>query len=151
MKRLLTLVFVVVFTLATSAQWKAPEGDVPAYNATRPAKGLKQPPILSGDQLTGPSFRHPAQTHSYKLAAKIPDVLHQLPCYCYCDRGHGHNSLRTCFESTHGAHCAACMREAIFAYKLTKEGKTPKQIREAIVRGEWEQIELSTAATDVKE
>ena len=49
--------------------------------------------------------QYPFQTHAYELAAKIPAVLHQQPCYCYCDRGMGHNSLHSCFEGTHGAQC----------------------------------------------
>ena len=123
------------------AQWSDPQ-DVPAYHAEPPAKGEALPPILSGDQLTGPFFREPWQVAVYKEAAQIPDVLYQLPCYCHCDRALGHTSLHSCFEGTHGAICATCAAEEAYAYKMTKLGRTPKQIREGIERREYESIDL---------
>ncbi len=131
-------------TIVASAQWSNPSEDVPAYHAAAPAKGL--PPVLSGDQLTGTYFTHPYQVVSYKIAAKIPAVLHQMPCYCRCDRALGHKSLHSCFEGTHGAACSTCMREAVFAYEQTKLGKKPAEIRAAIERGEWQNVDLLNAS-----
>jgi hypothetical protein len=143
MKRLITLALIGLATLTTSAQLgHAPGEGVPAYNAAPPPKGAKLAPIWSGAQLTGPNFGHPAQVKSYKEAAKYSSVLHQLPCYCHCDRNHGHASLRTCFESDHGANCSTCMQEALFAGEQTRKGKTAKQIREAVIRGEHLKIDL---------
>ncbi len=102
-------------------------------------------PVLKGDQLTGSYFTHPYQVTAYKIAEKIPSVLHQLPCYCRCDRALGHKSLHSCFEGTHGAACATCMREAVFAYQQTKLGKTPTEIRGAIERGEWQNVDVVNA------
>ena len=102
-------------------------------------------PILPKDQLWGESFKYPYQVRAYELAAKIPNVINQLPCYCYCERI-GHNSLHTCFESTHGAHCGICMKEVYYAYQQTKLKKTPAQIRDGIIKGEWKAIDLETAA-----
>ncbi len=82
---------------------------VPAYNSG-PTKS-DQAPILPKDQLWGEAFQYPYQAKAYLLAAKIPGVINQIPCYCYCERM-GHTSLHTCFESTHGAHCGICMKEA---------------------------------------
>jgi len=76
------------------------------------------------------------------MAAKIPAVLHQEPCYCHCDRTMGHNSLHSCFEGTHGAECSTCMKEGVYAYRETLKGRTPAQIRAGIERGEWENIDL---------
>lgn len=118
--------------------------EVPAYNAKSPSKPL--PPILSGSQLAGPYFSHPYQVTAYKMAAKIPTVLHQQPCYCRCDRAMGHNSLHSCFEGTHGAACSTCMREAVYAYQQTKKGKTPAQIRAGIERGDWQDVDLENAS-----
>ena len=70
----------------------------------------------------------------YALAAKIKPVLYQQPCYCYCDRHAGHKSLLDCFAGTHGSECDICQKEAIFAYQQTQKGKTPSQIRAAIIR-----------------
>jgi Protein of unknown function with PCYCGC motif len=127
---------------AVHAQYSDPQQDVPAYHPQPPAKGQALPPILSGNQLTGPFFREKWQVEVYKEAAKIPVVLYQLPCYCRCDRALGHTSLHSCFEGTHGAICATCAAEGAYAYKMTKLGKTPKQIRQGIERGDYKSIDL---------
>jgi hypothetical protein len=144
MKRILGLFALGLVTLAASAQWSNPAADIPAYNSKPPAKPL--PPILAGDQLTGPYFSHPYQVTVYKMASKIPAVLHQQPCYCHCDRALGHNSLHSCFEGTHGAACSTCMRETVYSYQQTKKGKTPAQIRAGILRGDFEEIDLDSAS-----
>jgi hypothetical protein len=143
MKRLLSMILVTLLAITTQAQWRPNPNDVPAYNAAPPAKGQKLRPVLAGADLMGPNFQHPAQAASYRAAAKIPKVLHQLPCYCYCDRGHGHNSLHSCFEDTHGAHCTTCMQEAILAEQMVREKKTVKQIRAAIMKGDFQKIDLN--------
>ena len=121
------------------------QGDhVPAYNAHPPEKGDVLP-ILPKDQQTGELFKYPFQAHAYELAAKITGVIHQLPCYCYCERI-GHKSLHTCFESNHGAHCSICMKEVYYAYQQTKLKKTPEQIRAGIINGDWKAIDLESAA-----
>jgi hypothetical protein len=76
------------------------------------------------------------------MAAKIPKVLYQEPCYCHCDLALKHTSLDSCFAGTHGAVCSTCMKEAVFTYQQTKKGLTPKQIRAGIERGEWQDIDL---------
>lgn len=144
MKRILGCLALGLVTIAASAQWGGdPSLDIPAYNAKPPIKPMK--PILTGSQLTGEYFSHPYQVTAYKIAQKIPAVLHQQPCYCHCDRAMGHNSLHSCFEGTHGATCTTCMKEAVFAYEQTKKGKTPAQIRTAIERGEFQTVDLETA------
>jgi hypothetical protein len=88
-----TLIFLFTVTLSMSAQWTAQEeqeGGIPAYNAGLPPKGTKLPAIMTKADLWGADAQYPYQTHAYDLAAKIPAVLHQQPCYCYCDRM-GHN------------------------------------------------------------
>jgi len=148
-RRTLILALLFLVTLLVSAQWATSQGSegavVPAYNAGPPPKGTKLPPILAKDQLWGADAQSPFQTHAYDLAAKIPTVLHQQPCYCYCDRM-GHNSLHTCFESTHGAQCATCLKEVYYSYQQHKKGKTATQIRQGIIKGEWKQVDLQTAA-----
>ena len=147
-KRGLTVVFLGVMVLAVSAPWaiSQQDGAVPHYNAGPPAKGSTLPPILGPEQLWGANAQYPFQSHAYELAAKIPAVLHQQPCYCYCDRGMGHNSLHSCFEGTHGAECAVCLKELYYSYSMHKKGKTATQIRQGIMKGEWKPIDLHTAA-----
>jgi|SRR5438874_1660949 len=141
-KRLITCSLVMAVSIATSAQMAPPAGDVPAFHAAPPAKGQRLPAILAGLQLSGPSFQQPVQANAYKAAAKVPKVIYQLPCYCHCDRHAGHTSLHSCFESAHGANCSTCMKEAFFAQQMTAQGKTAKEIRAAIVKGEFEKINL---------
>jgi hypothetical protein len=144
MKRILGCLALGLVTLVASAQWTNPSDDVPAYNATAPRKHL--PPILSGSQLTGIYFTHPYQVTVYKMAARIPGVLYQEPCYCRCDRVLGHNSLHSCFAGTHGATCSTCMREAVYAYQQTMKGETPAQIRAGIERGDYQTVDLLKAS-----
>jgi hypothetical protein len=148
--RALTLSLLLIMTLTMTSLWAAPqeqdeEGGIPAYNAGPPPKGTKLPAILAKDQLWGEDAQYPYQTHAYDLASKIPTVLHQQPCYCYCDRM-GHNSLHSCFESTHGARCSTCLKELYYSYQQHKAGKTAAQIRAGIIKGDWKQIDLESAA-----
>ena len=146
-KRALTLAFLFLVTLTLSAQWSDDANAlVPAFNAQPPAKGASLPPVLTKADLWGADAQYSYQTRAYELAAKIPAVLHQQPCYCYCDRM-GHNSLHSCFENTHGAQCSTCLKELYYAYRQHKSGKTAAQIRAGIMKGQWKSIDLQTAAS----
>lgn len=142
MKRVLLSVALGLVTVAGYAQWSNPADDIPAYHPEAPARGNQLPAVLSGSQLTGQYFHYPWQVKVYQQAAKVPNVLYQLPCYCRCDKALGHTSLHSCFEGTHGAICSTCAKEGAYAYKMTQLGKTPKQIREGIERKEYEQLDL---------
>jgi hypothetical protein len=147
--RAITLFFLLSTTLLLSTPFVAQEdetGGIPAYNAGPPPKGTKLPAVLTKDQLWGDDAKYPYQTHAYELAAKIPNVLHQQPCYCYCDRM-GHNSLHSCYENTHGARCSVCLKELYYTYQENKKGKTATQIRAGIIRGDWKSIDLDSAAS----
>ena len=142
---------VVLFLMVTvvSAPWLQSESeqDLPHFNTTPPVPDAKLPPILTKDQLWGSNAQFPFQTHAYELAAKIPKVIYQQPCFCYCDRSMGHNSLHSCFSGTHGAQCATCLRELYYTYTMNKQGKTAQQIRAGIIKGDWKSIDLSAAAS----
>lgn len=129
-------------TAASYAQWSNPSEDVPAYHPSAPLKVSALPPILSGGSLTGDNFRYPWQVHVYQQAAKIGNIIYQLPCNCRCDRALGHTSLRSCYEGLHGTECSTCAKEAFFAYQQTKLGKTPAQIRAGIAQHAYETIDL---------
>lgn len=147
--RALTLAFLGLLVLAVSTPWAISEQDeaTPKYNVRPPAKGSTLPPILGREQLWAGNDQYPFQSHAYELAAKIPGVLHQQPCYCYCDRGMGHNSLHSCFEGVHGAQCSVCLKELYYSYSMNKKGKTAAQIRQGIIKGAWKQVDLQTAAS----
>jgi uncharacterized protein with PCYCGC motif len=155
-KRNLLLALLFALTMVLTAPWSTSQNtpsnsqeeqaQIPAYNAHPPAKGTKLPPILLKEQLWGENAQYPYQTHAYELASKIPVVLHQQPCYCYCDRM-GHNSLHSCFENTHGAQCATCLKELYYSYSMKQKGKTAAQIRQGIIKGEWREVNLQSAAS----
>jgi hypothetical protein len=134
--KLLTLAVLFAVTLLAAGQ-----SGTPAYHPGPPAKGEKLAPILAAEQLWGENFQTPMQKKAYVLAAKIPDVIYQQPCYCYCDRI-GHKSLHSCYESTHAANCGACLKELYYSYEQTQKHKTPRQIREGIIQGEWKSVDL---------
>ena len=140
--RWILAIAVCAITVASYAQWANPADEIPAYHPAAPLKVSALPPILSGSRLTGENFQYPWQVHVYQKAARIGNVLYQLPCYCRCDRALGHTSLRSCFEGLHGAECSTCAKEGFFAYQQTRLGKTPAQIRAAIERHEYESIDL---------
>jgi hypothetical protein len=147
-QRVLSVGFLFLVTFVVSAPWAASQqaSAVPAYNAAPPPKDTKLPPILGRDQLWGDDSQQPYQIHAYELAAKIPAILHQQPCYCYCDRM-GHNSLHSCFENTHGARCDICLKELYYSYSQHKKGKTAVQIRKGIIAGDWRQVNPETASS----
>jgi hypothetical protein len=118
------------------------DNSVPAYHALSPAKGAALPPLMTQEQLAAAGLTAPAQKESYKAAAKVSSIVYQQPCYCHCDRHAGHTSLRSCFESAHGANCGTCMAEALYSYQMSKKGWTPQKIRDGIMRQEYTRIDL---------
>jgi hypothetical protein len=133
---------VCALTMVGFAQWSNPADDIPAYHPSAPLKVSALPPILSGSQLSGENFRYPWQIHVYLQAAKIGNVIYQLPCYCRCDRALGHTSLRSCYEGLHGTECSTCAKEAFLAFRMHQQGKTPTEIRAAINHRDYESIDL---------
>jgi hypothetical protein len=104
----------------------AAKGRVPAYYETPPDVSTL-PPTLSPELYTG------NKRLAYQAAKEIPKTLAQLPCYCHCDRGHGHKSLHSCFESEHGENCGICIGEALMARNLEKRGVSVSEIRKQII------------------
>ena len=131
--------FVMLHSGARLSARSAPaqsEEPVPAYHAQAPTEALP-------DTLDPAQFDNPVIKNSYALAAKVKKVLYQQPCYCHCDRAHGHTSLLNCFTTTHGSMCNVCMAEALYSYEQTRKGKTATQIREGIERGDWQHIDAA--------
>lgn len=104
----------------------AATGRVPAYYQTPPDVDAL-PPTLSPELFTG------NKRLAYQAAKDIPQTLAQLPCYCHCDRGHGHKSLHSCFESEHGENCGICIGEALMAQHFQQRGVAVGEIRKRII------------------
>ncbi len=122
MRRMVVCLAVGMLTVAAYAQW-LPNEDVPAYHTVAPARGVKLPALLSGNQLSGPNFQYAWQKTVYEDAAKVPNVLYQLPCFCRCDRALGHTSLHSCFEGLHGAECSTCAQGGVLRLQNVAEGQ----------------------------
>jgi hypothetical protein len=124
---------------AASRANQGSEEPVPAFHSDAPKGQL--PETLSPSEFTNVVVQN-----AYLLAARVKKVLYQQPCYCHCDRSHGHTSLLDCFASKHGSGCDVCMREAIYSYEQTYKGKSAAQIRAGIESGEWRAVDMSKYA-----
>ncbi len=113
---------------------------VPAYHTSLPKGPL---PATMNPAL----FAEPIVRNAYLVVGRTKRILYQQPCYCHCDQHQGHTSLLDCFVSRHGSVCDICVREAFYSYEQSRKGKTAAQIREAIIRGEWQTVNLSKYET----
>lgn len=107
---------------ATASDAKA----IPAHYETEPARDTLAPTL-------DPEKFKSTTRDAYRIVRESPQLIAQLPCYCYCDRGFGHKSLHSCYVDDHAAHCAVCVDEVLKAYEMQKRGLSPQQIREQIV------------------
>lgn len=131
--------------LLPAAQTQTPQAatnePVPAFHAQPPTDAL--PPTME------PSLFQDVMTfNSYAVASRIKKVLYQEPCYCHCDQHSGHGSLLDCFVSRHASGCGTCMKEAFYAYEQTHKGKTPAQIRDGIIKGDWGKVDTAKYSKD---
>jgi Protein of unknown function with PCYCGC motif len=110
------------------------DGQMPAFHAQAPTGEL---PATMNPEL----FDQTIVQNAYAVAAKIKKTLYQQPCYCHCDRSKGHTSLLDCFASEHGSGCGTCIYEDFYSYEQLRKGKTAKQIREGIIKGEWKSVD----------
>lgn len=131
-KRLVLTASTILFALtATAPPISAGDDAVPPVRPSIPL-----PQILSPDR-----FDHPVLKRAYAAAARNKALVAQLPCYCWCSRM-GHRSLLDCFASNHGANCDVCIKEVLLADEMIKKGKTATQIREAVIRKDYEKVQL---------
>ncbi len=68
---------------------------------------------------------------AYEVARANPALLAQLHCYCGCDKVEGHRNLLDCFRDGHGGRCEICVGEALQARRMSEQGATVEQIRDA--------------------
>jgi hypothetical protein len=120
----------------SNAPQSAADEAVPAFHAQPPQGEL---PATMDPAL----FTDPFVQNAYAAAAKIKKTLYQQPCYCHCDRSHGHTSLLDCFASKHGSGCGTCIYEDLYAYEQSQKGRSAAQIRANIIKGEWKTIDVT--------
>jgi hypothetical protein len=135
------LLFLVGMRLGTMAQDRqkpaVSSNPVPAYHVA-PPRGRLAPTLPPRD-----FSQNPVAEHAYAAAAHIEPLLYQLPCYCHCDHELGHTSLLSCYQTRHASECGTCMMEDYYAYEQSRKGKTVRQIRQGIIRGDWQHVNLS--------
>jgi hypothetical protein len=128
--------------LSADADRPNPSDDdaVPAFHTAPPEGALPATMDPAG-------FSDALVQNAYTVAARVKKVLYQEPCYCHCDRSQGHTGLLDCFVSAHGSGCGICIREDLYTYEQTRKGKTPAQIREGIIQGEWQNVDVTRYQT----
>lgn len=81
---------------------------------------------------------------AYEFAARHPEVIKYVPCYCGCERS-GHGSNESCFVQSRDAHggvtwdshgwgCTICIDVAAEAARMYSAGADATAIRAAIDR-----------------
>ncbi|MFJ7949900.1 PCYCGC motif-containing (lipo)protein [Lysinibacillus sp. NPDC096418] len=79
----------------------------------------------------------------YQIAGHSTEILEWIPCYCGCGESAGHKSNLNCFIQEkredgsivwddHGTRCLACLEIALQSAQMHKDGKSLKEIRNAI-------------------
>ena len=146
---LLTLTFVATVPLRAgqqqhvhaSAQQTAKPGPTP--KAVVPLKAHVGPIPPLPDVAFTPSRPMPLVQQVYEFAARHPEVLQYVPCYCGCERM-GHSGNHDCFVKSraangrvtewepHGMGCAVCLDVGRDAMTLFNSGSSVAQIRGAI-------------------
>ncbi len=99
---------------------------VPPYHAD--IRGVPIPKTIPPDRFAVVKTRE-----SYRVARQIPQVLMQLPCYCWCDRI-DHKSLLDCFADDHAEFCGICQDSAFWAHRRLKERASIAMIRQEIIQ-----------------
>jgi hypothetical protein len=99
-------------------------------------------PPLPGDVST--AVRPPEVVRAvYEFAARHPEVLNYVPCFCGCDRG-GHRGNHDCFVSgrsdkgqvtswePHGMVCEVCLDVGMTALQMHTSGASLGAIRDVV-------------------
>lgn len=80
---------------------------------------------------------------AYEFAARHPEVMKFVPCFCGCERG-GHKDNHDCFVMTrnaagsvtawepHGIVCEICLDVATQAWQMSNSGASVTAIRDSI-------------------
>ena len=143
MFRKLSIIGVMLFAASVAFSAATPQATAPQNAPTR----LK--PVLTGSlpPLPQVSFEPveplPVLQQVYEFAARHPEVLSYIPCYCGCER-EGHKANHDCFVKSrnakgevtqwdsHGMGCAVCLGVGRQVMAMYNKGMTVQQIRAEI-------------------
>lgn len=110
----------------SSTEASAGPSDKPSGNPSDKPSVPGEPPVLDPNKFFGHA------KSGYAAAQLCPEICAKLFCYCGCDMTDDHDSLLDCFTTDHGVDCHICQEEALIALKMKREGKSMKQIQQAI-------------------
>jgi len=144
------LLFGAVSACSTSTDSTPPASSAPAAAAPAQAPAAPRDPRLLADDLPllpdGVTMAvRPVEVvrATYEFAARHPEVLSYVPCFCGCERG-GHKGNHDCFVSSrdasgrvtgweaHALGCEICIDVAQRAMQMHNAGASVAAIRTAI-------------------
>lgn len=126
-----------IFVLSLAGGLLTGCGSTAASTATATEHDLKMAPMsmMPDDVKSAPLVTQQA----YQFAVANPDVMQHIPCYCGCG-AMGHTSNYSCYVESvdaggqikfdgHALGCSICVDITQDALRLTKEGKSPQDIK----------------------
>jgi hypothetical protein len=149
---------VTALAIATLTLSCARNAEPPASSAAHtplPAASPQSPPVSRASTVIAPdlpplpfpmlgaSKPDSVVKAAYEFAARHPEVLEYMPCFCGCERG-GHRGNHDCFVerrdpsgkvaawSQHGVGCDVCLDVATIAMQMHNTGASVTAIRAAI-------------------
>lgn len=114
---------------------------------TRPAASVAQ--SVSHNSRLAPTLpardfsSNPVVEHAYAAAARIEPLLRQLPSYCGHHGKLGRTNLLSLYQTRNASTCNVSLKETFYAYQQSRKGKTASQIRQGIIHGNWQHVNLS--------
>ena len=126
-----------IFVLSLAGGLLAGCGSTAASTTSSTEHELKMAPMsqMPDDVKSAPQVTQQA----YQFAVANPDVMQHIPCYCGCG-SMGHTSNYSCYVESvdaagkvkfdgHSLGCSICVDITQDAMRLTKEGKSPQDIK----------------------
>jgi len=142
-----------VLVVTSCSKNTAPPDTIAAGSTTMPPAQVNSGastanPLFTADDLPplpagAPSAPRPLSVvkAAYEFAARHPEVIRYMPCFCGCERG-GHQSNESCFIAgrrnksvtwdNHGIGCEICLDVATETMQMHNAGASVAQIRQLI-------------------
>lgn len=151
MRSRLMFAAVALCVVASCSKNGAPPTDAASQNtpvpASAPATNAENPLYIAADlpllPAGAPAAPRPLAVvkAAYEFAARHPEVIGYVPCFCGCERG-GHKSNESCFVAgrrngtvtwdNHGVGCEICLDVATETMQMHNAGASTEQIRQLI-------------------
>ncbi len=147
--RLLFAAAALLVAAACSKNAAPPEGStaVTMSQSAAPVADTSNPLFIATDLPLLPPGAHSGARPfavvkaAYEFAARHPEVIGYIPCFCGCERG-GHKSNESCFVAgrrgsavtwdNHGIGCEICIDVATETMQMYNAGASVSQIRQLI-------------------